>query len=325
MKSFTKSRTIQPFAAWSAMLALAACASTALAQDAIERSFEVREGGRIAVDVSSADVRITAWERPEAAFSAVNADDLEFEFSQDDDTLTIRTRNEDRRGLFGWRSGKSRAKITIHSPLRQDLRLRTSGGDIEVDQLAGELHARTSGGDVAAGAIEGPAELRTSGGTIRLQGATGPVEAKTSGGSIRIESASDAVEASTSGGSIRIGAADGAVNAKTSGGSIHIEAASGAVQARTSGGSVEVHLVGQPAADSELRTSGGSVTVHLRENIEATLSARASGGRVNSDFPDANPENSVGSGKLEQSLNGGGPLVKLRTSGGSIRIRRIEQ
>ena len=100
--------------------------------------------------------------------------------------------------------------------------------------------------------------------------------------------------------------------------------AAGAVQVRTSGGSVEAGMAGQPDVDSELRTSGGNVTFHLPDGFQADLSVNASGGRISSDFPELEPENSSGGGTLEQSLNGGGPDLVMRTSGGSIRIRRLQ-
>lgn len=114
------------------------------------------------------------------------------------------------------------------------------------------------------------------------------------------------------------------LNLSTSGGDIEIGRLQGEVTALTSGGSVEAGLASQTVVDSELRTSGGNVTVYLREDFQADLSASTSGGGITSDFPELAPENSAGGGDLEQAFNGGGPALVLRTSGGSIRIRRLE-
>lgn len=268
-------------------VALAGYSWAANGQD-IERSFTVAEGDRVVVDVERADLNITAWDRSEVGISVSNTERYEFDFSQENGVVTINGEYDRPGFVFGGFSNRRSATVTMNVPYRQNLDLRTSGGDIDLDRLQGEFHARTSGGNIEAGAIDGSSNLRTSGGTIRLENSSGPVVAETSGGSINIESAG------------------------------------GAVFARTSGGSVEVGFAGQPDGDSELRTSGGSVTAYLNDDVQANIDASTSGGRVTSDIPGVAPENSAGRSNLEQALNGGGPELVMRTSGGSVRILRHE-
>ena len=312
----------RPAATSLALLAVAAFAGTSHAED-IQRSFSVEPGESVVVDVERAAINITSWDRPEVEFSAGDADHLVFEFSQRDGLVTIRSSYETRDGWFDWFFNSPRAEINMKVPYQQDLDLVTSGGDIELDRLQGEFTARTSGGDIEAEDVDGVVDAKTSGGTIKLDKASGSVHAATSGGSIRLDSVGGKVSAKTSGGTIRIGEAGAVVIATTSGGSIEVESAKGAVQARTSGGSVEVGFVGQPDGDSELRTSGGNVTVHLPDGFKADLAASTFGGGVSSDFSEATPENSAGGGKLNLALNGGGPEMVLKTSGGSVWIRRL--
>lgn len=308
------------FAACLTMVALAAYAGGAFGQD-VERSFSVNEGDLVVVDVERAELNIVAWDRSEVSVSVQHAERYEFDFSQEGGVVTVNGEYDRPNILFGFSNRRS-AVVTMNVPYRQNLDLRTSGGDIGIDRLQGEFTARTSGGDIEAGSVDGPVNVRTSGGSIRLESSSGDVDAETSGGAIRLNQVAGEVFAKTSGGRIRIGDAGASVEARTSGGSIDIASAGGAVQARTSGGSVEVGFAGQPDGYSELRTSGGSVTAYLRDDLQANLSASTSGGRVTSDFPDTSAENSAGRGKLEQALNGGGPELVLRTSGGSVRILR---
>lgn len=306
-----------------AALALAASAGAVFGQD-MERSFSVEAGDTLRVDVERARISVETWDRPEIAFSAVEADRLEFEFEQEDGVVTIRGREPDGRPSWGWFGlmDNANAEIMLSVPYTQHLNLRTSGGDVELDRLRGEFRVRTSGGDIEAGEVDGAVDVETSGGTIRLDQASGPVAAKTSGGRIRLGSMAGVVDARTSGGSIRIAETDAGVEARTSGGSIEIENAGGAVYARTSGGSVTAGFASQPESASELRTSGGSVTVRLPGDFRADISAQTSGGRIHSDFPEASAEER--GRELEHALNGGGPELTLKTSGGSIRIQRRE-
>jgi len=302
-------------------VALAGYSWAAQGQD-IERSFTVAEGDRVVVDVERADLNITAWDRSEVGISISNTERYEFDFSQESGVVTVKGEYDRPNFLFGGFSNRRSATVIMNVPYRQNLDLRTSGGDIDLDRLQGEFNARTSGGDIEAGVIDGSSNMRTSGGTIRLENSSGPAIAETSGGSIRLNQVGGEVSAKTSGGRIRIGETAAAVEARTSGGSINIESAGGAVFARTSGGSVEVGFAGQPDGDSELRTSGGSVTAYLNDDVQANINASTSGGRVTSDIPGVAPENSTGRSNLEQALNGGGPELVMRTSGGSVRILR---
>lgn len=140
----------------------------------------------------------------------------------------------------------------------------------------------------------------------------------TAGGSIRISDLHGNIDAHTSGGSIKVGNITGQVKLDTSGGSIGVEAVSGPVNAKTSGGSIKVRITEQLTADSELKTSGGSITATIPQNMQIDINARTSGGRVHSDFEiDGSTKKQYVNGKI----NGGGPELTLRTSGGSIRIQ----
>jgi hypothetical protein len=161
----------------------------------------------------------------------------------------------------------------------------------------------------------------TSGGSIRLRSSGGNADLRTSGGSITIGDVDGTVSARTSGGSITIDRAAGQVVANTSGGSIEIEEVHGAIDAETSGGSVRAYLSEPPRADSSLRSSGGGITVVLADGIGLNLDARGSG-RVTSEFAVADGSDDRDDDELVGAINGGGPTLKLRTSGGGIRVLR---
>ena len=207
----------------------------------------------------------------------------------------------------------------ISLPRDASVDLTTARGSIAVGDLKGEVAARTSGGNLSFGRIEGPVSGNTSGGNISLEGGRGKAVLHTSGGSIRIEDVDGDVNAATSGGSVQINRAAGRVSAHTSGGSITIRESTGAVEASTSGGSVSAFLSRQPSGDSRLSTSGGSINVQLSGDMHMDLDAATSGGSVSCDFPVsvAGERNS-----LRAPINGGGPLLHLRTSGGGIHVGR---
>ena len=142
----------------------------------------------------------------------------------------------------------------------------------------------------------------------------------TGGGSISVENLRGNVDAKTSGGSIKLGKITGDVEVKTSGGSIRVEEVAGNINGHTSGGSIRATISKQPTQDCRLTTSGGSVTAYLAASIKVDLDASTSGGRVRSEFE---VDGSVGKRSIEGKINGGGPDLYLKTSGGSVNIKEI--
>ena len=287
-------------------VAAGAAGSQAATAEVVERSFAVELGDQVVIDAQAASINVATWDRAEVKIVVERAEVYEtLEFEQGDGTVTATARLEDR-GWFrwlDWRDGSPHFNVTV--PERQELNLRTSGGNIRVDGIEGTLAAHTSGGSIRAGRIEGAADLDTSGGKVQALHVAGPARAKTSGGSIRL------------------GTVLGPVEARTSGGSVEVAAAHGAIQAKTSGGSIRAAFAAQPEGPSSLRTSGGSITVRLAEGLAFEVNARTSGGSVSTDFPvQTTVQGKQRNNRLAGRLGDGGPELALRTSGGSIRLRR---
>ena len=289
----------------------------ALQQEAtIERSFDVGVGGTLEVNASFGSIEIGASSANRLEVTVIRevreryADDTQqilaehqVEISESSNGIVVRTEIDDDardRWRDDYRGTPLNVRFEITVPSTYDVDLETAGGSISVSDLDGEARAETSGGSLTFGNISGTAWGRTSGGSITIGDVGGSVDAETSGGSIRINRSA------------------GEVRAKTSGGGIVVNEVGGTIEATTSGGSVSATITEQPQGDCRLSTSGGSVTVNLASGISLDIDARASGGRVSSDF---DVDGSVRRNSIRGSINGGGPQLHLRTSGGSVRIR----
>jgi DUF4097 and DUF4098 domain-containing protein YvlB len=245
-----------------------------------------------------------------------------------------------------------------------EMKAETGGGRINIDQVAGDVSAKTAGGDVTFGkiggdvrcvsgggtiradSIHGEAVFATAGGDIQVQQVDGPVHCSTNGGAIHVAQAGNIVIADTAGGPIDVGYAKGMVTAKNSGGPIQVGSASGArcesangaihltsvggsLKASTAMGSIIARFQTQPVEDSFLSTGAGDITVWIPSNLKITLRAQNAsyGGprRIVSDFPDFMVKLAGAATVAEGALNGGGPLVRIAGTGGTIYIRREEK
>ena len=208
-----------------------------------------------------------------------------------------------------------------------DVNVETFNARLRLQEITGCIDAVTSIGNIDLKGFNGDAVLQTKGGNITLAAGFGDVKAKTSGGNIQAVHVTGAVNGQTSGGNVTLRECKGGADLKTAGGSIEVEN-DGPVLAKTSGGSIRCQL--QKASISEdllldLETMGGSINVSLVPDIAATVKATVLGGSVTTEFPvTVEASGTVKPDQLQGAINGGGPLLKLRSVGGNISLRKID-
>ena len=198
----------------------------------------------------------------------------------------------------GWNWNGISISFIVHTPQKFACDLNTSGGSLKISGVTGNRHElKTSGGSITAEDMTGSLEARTSGGSINISDYTGEIDAKTSGGSLNLEDIRGDIDVTTSGGGIKINDAQGAVYATTSGGSINADITK-----------LDDQLV--------LKTSGGSVRATIPSGLGLDLDLR--GNRVNTSLNNFSGESK--SDRVKGTVNGGGILVELATSGGSVTL-----
>lgn len=213
-----------------------------------------------------------------------------------------------------------------------NVNLQTGGGNIKIASAKGEIKAESGGGSVVVLAGLQGAVLETGGGSIRVDKCSGHVKASTGGGSVDLGEIGGPAEIETGAGSIRLASANGRVQAQTGGGSIQLDGAT-SVQAETSAGGIIVKLLSSSGvhSNSTLETSAGDITVYLANDLAISVRAEiesANGHGIRSEFPDIHVSSEGGQWgpktvTAEGKLNGGGPVLKVRTNSGNVNFRRI--
>ncbi|HUE53177.1 MAG TPA: hypothetical protein VMO80_12600 [Terriglobales bacterium] len=214
-----------------------------------------------------------------------------------------------------------------------DLSLRTGGGSIKVVSSKGKISAESGGGSVVViSGLQG-AVLETGGGSIEVERCAGHVKATTGGGSIDLGEIGGPAEIETGGGSIRLASAKGPVRAETGGGSIELNGVPSA-RAETGAGGITAKFVSSTGerSDSVLETSAGDITVYLAPSLALSIRASievANGHSIRSDFSEIRVTTEGGdygpkTVTADGSLNGGGPVLKVRTTTGDIWFRRAK-
>lgn len=305
-------RTDSRFIACVLALAVVSTAFTATAARAgdfrMERTLALSPGGTLDLKTESGKVVVRGTSRDDVRIVITSEDDelaekYDFSFEEGGDEVVVRV---EKRGSFTrrWFSWKESPEFEIEVP------------------RASRLEIRTAGGRISARDIDGDANLRTSGGRVELQSISGEVYAATSGGTISARDLGSNADVSTSGGSITVDGVRGDLTAETSGGSIKISDAGGKVDADTSGGSITAAFTAGNDAGGSLSSSGGRITAYVDPSAALDLDASSSGGGVTVDLP-ITIQGRVSRRSVKGSLNGGGELLRLRTSGGGVSVKSL--
>jgi len=207
-----------------------------------------------------------------------------------------------------------------------------TGGDmITLDQIGSDVVATTGGGDIEIGRIGGEIRVETGGGNIRI-GAGETMKLQTGAGSIHVNKCHGQIMATTGGGAIELNEVTGLVKVETAGGSIRLGPMSGGVQAETGSGPIVADLAARRGAftASRLETTAGDIIVYIPDDLGVTIQAAvemAHGLGISSDFPlkitpRSNTQWGPRDAHAEGQVNGGGPLLTVHTSTGTIAFRR---
>lgn len=294
------------------LLALFTVTAHARIDRVVEKTFNVQPGGLLTVETqggsiqmetaNTSTVTVVAKQRIKAS-SEREADELLEKLSLTIEAVANGVSAKAKYERKGWGSNPVQVDFVVTVPARYDVALQTSGGDVKIGNLDGEVRARTSGGNVSIGRVTKRVNANTSGGNISLIEGHGDVRLDTSGGDIRVERVIGVTELDTSGGDIVIDSVEGSVNADTS------------------GGNVSAGIRGALKGDCSLSTSGGRVRATVDRDVGFNLDASTSGGQVKADgLTITIDKGGAGRSKLAGRVNGGGPVLRLHSSGGDIVI-----
>jgi DUF4097 and DUF4098 domain-containing protein YvlB len=237
------------------------------------------------------------------------------------------------------------------SDLRGDVKASTGGGDVLLNGVDGTVTATTGGGDIDIEKTQGTVTATTGGGDVDITDAKGPITATTGGGDITVAKVKDKIVATTGGGDVDITETDGTVKVSTGGGDVDISV-KGVLSIATGGGDVEALDIqgsiklstGGGDIDAEITlkdysvdhavtisSGGGDISLTLPSDLPATVDAEIKyrkkweDYKITSDFPLKITQETDGKYTIvraEGKLNGGGDLIKIRTGGGNIKIRK---
>jgi DUF4097 and DUF4098 domain-containing protein YvlB len=193
----------------------------------------------------------------------------------------------------------SNSGATTVRGLTGPVEVRTQSGAIDVTQLGGGVSVTSGSGAVNAAGIGGPLNVVTTSSAVSASGLGASLAVRTQSGQVdaAFTGAGDA-DVETGSSAIRLHDLRGGLAAKTQSGRITIDGAPGRPWTTTTGSSSVSMVIDAPAPFSiDAASRSGAVAVE--------------GGAV---------AGSVDKHEVKGSVGGGGPLIRIRTGSGSIRV-----
>lgn len=323
------------------LLAIPVVSADARIVRTVEKSFPVQPGGLLKASTQGGDIEVRTAETNEVNVTArqtihattdAKADELleklTLTMEQRGNDMILEAKYEERRFRWSmnWPPVQVDFIVTVPKSFNADLKSAASEAQGKADaglfKATINLDLRTSGGDITVGDLQGNVKAHTSGGDLKFARIGGELTGTTSGGDIELVEGSARTKLTTSGGDISIEHAHGPTEVSTSGGDIRIRSVQELISASTSGGDIHADIDGVLKHDTVLSTSGGNVKVKLRPDAGFRLDASTSGGDVDASGLTIKLERGGNrKSRLVGDVNGGGPTLKLRSSGGDIDVR----
>ncbi|HKR65872.1 MAG TPA: M56 family metallopeptidase, partial [Thermoanaerobaculia bacterium] len=152
---------------------------------AFDRTVAASPGETLTVDLESTggDIELHGWDEPRVAIGIQLAGrDAAYQRADVD-------RSADGVRLHVEFTGSSHSRstsnaFTIHVPRRFNLRLRSAGGDVSIENVEGTFEGYTGGGEIQLSHVKGSAHLSTGGGEVRVDDSDLDGSVTTGGGEV---------------------------------------------------------------------------------------------------------------------------------------------
>lgn len=252
--------------------------------------------------------------------------------------------------------------LEVTVPEKSLLTLKTEKGDIAVSDMGAELNitdmngdveVRGNNGDVSVDVRKGGVKISDNKGNVRISGKGGPIDATSATGSLTVDgdfygpiradkiakgvryvSAKTDLTLSQLAGHLELGSgnleildAPGNLAVRTRDNDVSIENAGGKLKVENRNGNIELRFASPPKEDIDVTNSSSGISISLPSSSSFDLQADCQSCDIDSEFSGAGLQgNAADSGESHHLAgkygNGHGPKISLKTSYGSITLRR---
>jgi hypothetical protein len=199
--------------------------------------------------------------------------------------------------IEGWDRNEIRVRAVVHGSGRDEARARDIAGQVQVQAGGGRVYST------------GPDHDRRQWWSVSYR--------------INVPRKND-LDLRASNGGITIAGVNGDMRFNTTNGGVKLEDVGGRVNGETRNGGLNVRLNGSrwDGEGLDVETSNGGVTVAIPDGYNAEFETRTVNGGLNIDFPITVQGELTSRRGIQTTLGSSGPLVRVRTTNGGVRVQR---
>jgi DUF4097 and DUF4098 domain-containing protein YvlB len=263
-----------------------------------EKRFTVSGQVQLALSTFDGSIAVRGWDRNEVVVEVEKVgpdqqavDLIQIKATQEGGAITIDVPKPSPLETTGMRRTPS-ANLVVSVPLNTAVVARSGDGSISVRRVTGRMDLDTEDGSVRVEEVDGALVVRTGDGNVDVRKLDGQAEIHTGDGTIGLDGVLTGVKVETRDGGVEVTARPGS----------------------------------RTESDWDVTTGDGSVRVEVPQGFGAEVDARTGDGRVRvdsiTDTADATKDERKDRDSVTGRLGGGGKALRLRTSSGSITVKR---
>jgi len=272
----------------------------------IQKEFTVKPNGKVIFDLENGgSIEIEGWSKNIVAVNAQlngrDVEDIQVEITQDGNEINISSYYNGNS-----RNRSSKEKYFVNVPDKFNVEFETMGGDIKINNVAGDFEGKTMGGQINLSKLKGEVDMTTMGGRINVADCDVNGKVKTMGGEVVVENVNGDLDASSMGGKVTQKNVKGnnnsigkEVNISTMGGEINVDNAPNGAKVKTMGGDITINSA---AKFVNAVTYGGDIEI---KEVDGEITAKTFGGDVDVNF--------IGKGENKD--------IMLTSLGGDINLK----
>ena len=269
-------------------------------KDTVKRSYKVRPGGMLELDIDRGRVEVLPGPGKEVLIEVerkVTTDDRskaesiferhDLQIEERDGGIYVGSRFDNKDSFWNRirSTDRLRVRVRVRIPEDYNIEFKAGAGSVELGSFSGNISGVTGAGNIEIGSVSGSVNVVSGSGNIVIEGAGGKVEVHTGAGNVDVRS-------------VR-----------------------GEATVKAGAGNVKVFITEQPEGASDFSTGAGNVMVYLAGSIGVDVDAECAVGSASTDYP-LKMEGKWTRKSFSGSVNGGGPDLRLYAAVGNVTLRK---
>jgi hypothetical protein len=206
----------------------------------------------------------------------------------------------------------------VRVPRDTPVHAESDSGAITIRDVGASLTVSTQSAAITLNTLGADADVQSGSGAVTVNGAEGALRIVTSSSAITARNVRGSFHARTSSGDVQglvVGTSD--VDVQTSSSGIRLDGLSGPVVVRTKSG--RVVMSGAPGGPWDVSTGSGGIAMSVGSLASLTLDVASGSGAVRTEG--LTVDGTTSKRRITGAVAGGGPVVRLSSRSGSIRVR----